>query len=143
MQGLADGYFVLPYTIGDYLSNEISTGEISTDIPEFEKSEKEILEKLKKLISNKGKKSVDYYHKKLGKIMWNKCGMSRNEKDLKSAIKEIKDLRNSLETSLKELRLNSNSNAKDSKLELDANIYVSLLWTTLATGIVYYTFTAL
>ena len=66
MQGLADGYFVLPYTIGDYLSNEISTGEISTDIPEFEKSEKEILEKLKKLISNKGEKSVDYYHKKLG-----------------------------------------------------------------------------
>mgnify|MGYP003301168830 FL=1 len=87
MQGLADGYFVLPYTIGDYLSNEISTGEISTDLPEFDKSEKEISEKLKKLISNKGEKSVDYYHKKLGKIMWNKCGMSRNEKDLKSAIK--------------------------------------------------------
>ena len=93
MQGLADGYFVLPYTIGDYLSNEISTGEISTDLPEFEKSEKEISEKLKKLISNKGEKSVDYYHKKLGKIMWNKCGMSRNEKELKSAIKEIKELR--------------------------------------------------
>ena len=63
MQGLADGYFVLPYTIGDYLSNEISTGEISTDLPEFEKSEKEISEKLKKLISNKGEKSVDYYTK--------------------------------------------------------------------------------
>ena len=63
--------------------------------------------------------------------------------ELNSKHKEIKDLRNSLETSLKELRLNSNSNAKDSKLELDANIYVSLLWTTLATGIVYYTFTAL
>ncbi len=101
MQGLADGYFVLPYTIGDYLSNEISTGEISTDIPEFEKSEKEILEKLKKLISNKGEKSVDYYHKKLGKIMWNKCGMSRNEKDLKSAIKEIKDLREDFHNNVK------------------------------------------
>ena len=101
MQGLADGYFVLPYTIGDYLSNEISTGEISTDIPEFEKSEKEILEKLKKLISNKGKKSVDYYHKKLGKIMWNKCGMSRNEKDLKSAIKEIKELREDFHNNVK------------------------------------------
>ena len=101
MQGLADGYFVLPYTIGDYLSNEISTGEISTDIPEFEKSEKEILEKLKKLISNKGEKSVDYYHKKLGKIMWNKCGMSRNEKDLKSAIKEIKELREDFHNNVK------------------------------------------
>ena len=101
MQGLADGYFVLPYTIGDYLSNEISTGEISTDIPEFAKSEKDILEKLKKLISNKGEKSVDYYHKKLGKIMWNKCGMSRNEKDLKSAIKEIKDLREDFHNNVK------------------------------------------
>ena len=101
MQGLADGYFVLPYTIGDYLSNEISTGEISTDLPEFEKSEKEISEKLKKLISNKGEKSVDYYHKKLGKIMWNKCGMSRNEKDLKSAIKEIKDLREDFHKNVK------------------------------------------
>ena len=101
MQGLADGYFVLPYTIGDYLSNEISTGEISTDLPEFEKSEKEILEKLKKLISNKGEKSVDYYHKKLGKIMWNKCGMSRNEKDLKSAIKEIKELREDFHKNVK------------------------------------------
>lgn len=101
MQGLADGYFVLPYTIGDYLSNEISTGEISIDLPEFEKSEKEVLEKLKKLISNKGEKSVDYYHKKLGKIMWNKCGMSRNEKDLKSAIKEIKDLREDFHKNVK------------------------------------------
>ena len=101
MQGLADGYFVLPYTIGDYLSNEISTGEISTDIPEFEKSEKEVLEKLKKLISNKGEKSVDYYHKKLGKIMWNKCGMSRNENDLKSAIKEIKELREDFHNNVK------------------------------------------
>jgi len=101
MQGLADGYFVLPYTIGDYLSNEISTGEISTDLPEFEKSEKEVSEKLKKLISNKGDKSVDYYHKKLGKIMWNKCGMSRNEKDLKSAIKEIKELREDFHKNVK------------------------------------------
>ena len=101
MQGLADGYFVLPYTIGDYLSNEISTGEISTDLPEFEKSEKEVSEKLMKLISNKGEKSVDYYHKKLGKIMWNKCGMSRNEKDLKSAIKEIKELREDFHKNVK------------------------------------------
>ena len=101
MQGLADGYFVLPYTVGDYLSDEISTGEISTDLPEFDKSEKEISEKLKKLVSNKGEKSVDYYHKKLGKIMTNKCGMSRNEKDLKSAIKEIKELREDFHKNVK------------------------------------------
>ncbi len=93
MQGLADGYFVLPYTIGDYLSDEISTGKISTDSPEFEKSEKVVNDQIEKLINNKGKNSVDYYHKKLGKIMWNKCGMSRNEKDLKAAIKEIQELR--------------------------------------------------
>ncbi|MDG1337575.1 MAG: fumarate reductase/succinate dehydrogenase flavoprotein subunit [Flavobacteriaceae bacterium] len=93
MQGLADGYFVLPYTIGDYLSEEISTGKIPTDSPEFDKSEKVVNDKIEKLINNKGKNSVDYYHKKLGKIMWDKCGMSRNEKDLKTAIKEIQELR--------------------------------------------------
>jgi len=93
MQGLADGYFVLPYTIGDYLSDEIRTGKISTDTPEFIKVEEEVRVKLAKLIHNKGKNPVDYYHKKLGKIMWNKCGMSRNEKGLKEAIIEIKSLR--------------------------------------------------
>jgi len=94
MQGLADGYFVLPYTIGDYLSDDISTGKISTDTKEFEESEKAVQNLLTKLISNKGKNSVDYYHKKLGKIMWNKCGMSRNQNDLVDAINEIKKLRN-------------------------------------------------
>ena len=93
MQGLADGYFVLPYTIGDYLSDDISTGKISTDGKEFEESEKGVQDLLLKLISNKGKNSVDYYHKKLGKIMWNKCGMSRNQNDLVDAINEIKKLR--------------------------------------------------
>ena len=93
MQGLADGYFVLPYTIGDYLSDDISTGKISTDSKEFEESEKGVQDLLLKLISNKGKNSVDYYHKKLGKIMWNKCGMSRNQNDLVDAINEIKKLR--------------------------------------------------
>jgi len=93
MQGLADGYFVLPYTIGDYLSDDIRTGPISIDNPEFEKAEKYVKESLEKLINGKGKNSVDYYHKRLGKIMWNKCGMSRNKKELKEAIKEIKNLR--------------------------------------------------
>ena len=93
MQGLADGYFVLPYTIGDYLSDDIRTGEISTDSPEFETAEKSVKEIIKHFINNDGTKPVDYFHKKLGKIMWNKCGMSRNEKDLKEAITEIAELR--------------------------------------------------
>lgn len=93
MQGLADGYFVLPYTIGDYLSDDIRTGAISTETEEFVQAEEAVREKLEKLMSGSGKHSVDYYHKKLGKIMWNKCGMSRNEKELKKAISEIAALR--------------------------------------------------
>ena len=93
MQGLADGYFVLPYTIGDYLSHDIRTGPIATDSPEFDAAETEVKERITKLISIKGEHSVDYYHKKLGKIMWNKCGMSRNGKELQEAIDEISALR--------------------------------------------------
>ena len=94
MQGLADGYFVLPYTIGDYLSDDISTGPIPTDTIEFENAELEAIKKLDFFVNNKGKHSVDYFHKKLGKIMWNKCGMARNSKELKEAINEISELRN-------------------------------------------------
>ncbi len=93
MQGLADGYFVLPYTIGDYLSDDIRTGAIPTDSPEFDQAEKDVRARLEKLMSGRGIHSVDYYHKKLGKIMWNKCGMSRNEKELKEAVEEIAELR--------------------------------------------------
>ncbi len=93
MQGLADGYFVLPYTIGDYLSKDIRTGKIPTDSPEFEASEKEVRDRIEKLMNGKGTHSVDYYHKILGKIMWNKCGMSRNAKELQEAIDEISALR--------------------------------------------------
>ena len=93
MQGLADGYFVLPYTIGDYLADDIRTGKISTETPEFEAAEKEVRERIEFFVNNKGTHSVDYYHKKLGKIMWDKCGMSRNAEGLKTAIQEISDLR--------------------------------------------------
>tara|TARA_B100001989_G_C24309117_1_gene349580 strand:- start:47 stop:637 length:591 start_codon:yes stop_codon:yes gene_type:complete len=93
MQGLADGYFVLPYTIGDYLSSDIRTGKISTDLPEFEVAEKEAFDKLNYFIQNKGSKPVDFYHKKLGRIMWDKCGMSRNKEELLEAIDEIKKLK--------------------------------------------------
>lgn len=93
MQGLADGYFVLPYTIGDYLADDIRTGPIANDTPEFMEAEKNVSKLLSKLISNKGSKSVDHFHKRLGKIMWNNCGMSRNEEGLKKAIEEIRALR--------------------------------------------------
>jgi len=93
MQGLADGYLVLPYTIGDYLSNDIRTGSIDTNLPEFEKAEAAVKAQLEAFVSNKGTHTVDYYHRKLGKIMWDKCGMSRNAKGLKEAITEIKALR--------------------------------------------------
>jgi succinate dehydrogenase / fumarate reductase flavoprotein subunit len=93
MQGLADGYFVLPYTIGDYLSDDIRTGAIPTDSKEFEEAEQQVRDRMEKLMGGSGIHSVDYYHKKLGKIMWNKCGMARNEKELKEAIEEISALR--------------------------------------------------
>lgn len=93
MQGLADGYFVIPYTIGDYLADDIRTGKISTSTPEFDEAEKQVKERLNHFINNKGTKPVDHFHKKLGKIMWDKCGMARNEKGLKEAIAEIQELK--------------------------------------------------
>ncbi len=93
MQGLADGYFVLPYTIGDYLSDDIRTGPISTDTPEFEEAEKSVKDRLEAFINNKGTKSVDYFHKRLGRVMWDKVGMARNEQGLKEAIEEIRQIR--------------------------------------------------
>ena len=93
MQGLADGYFVIPYTIGAYLSNEIRTKAISTDHEAFVEAEKNVNGLLQKLLNIKGTKSVDHFHKRLGKIMWEKCGMARNAEGLKSAINEIRALR--------------------------------------------------
>ncbi len=94
MQGLADGYFVIPYTIGDYLADEIRTGDIDTNHEAFAEAEKEVVGSIEKLMNTKGKKhSVDYYHKKLGRIMWDKCGMARNAQGLTEAIKEIQELR--------------------------------------------------
>jgi len=92
MQGLADGYFVIPYTIGDYLATH-KFGAVSTDHQEFKKSEEEIKGFVQRLLSIKGKTTVDEIHKKLGKLMWNKVGMARNEKGLKEVISEISSLR--------------------------------------------------
>lgn len=93
MQGLADGYFVIPYTIGEYLAHDIRTGKIPTDSPEFEAAEKVVRERIEKFLNSKGTKPVDYFHKRLGKVMWDKCGMARNAEGLKQAIEEIKAIR--------------------------------------------------
>ncbi|WP_340076010.1 fumarate reductase/succinate dehydrogenase flavoprotein subunit [Leptobacterium sp. I13] len=114
MQGLADGYFVLPYTIGDYLSQDIRTGKIPTDTPEFDEAEKNVKTQIESLINNKGIYSVDHYHKKLGKIMWDKCGMARNEKGLKEAIEEIAALR---EDFYKNVKVPGIANSKNAELE--------------------------
>ena len=93
MQGLADGYFVLPYTIGNYLADDIRTGEIPTTSPEFDEAETKVKAQIDGFLNNEGTKPVDYFHKKLGSIMWEKCGMARNEKGLTEAISEIQALR--------------------------------------------------
>ncbi|TBW27864.1 fumarate reductase/succinate dehydrogenase flavoprotein subunit [Gramella sp. KN1008] len=114
MQGLADGYFVLPYTIGNYLADDIRTGPIPTDSPEFEAAEKEVRDQIDKLINNKGSKSVDHFHKLLGKIMWNKVGMARNAEGLKEAIEEIKQLR---EEFWKDVKVPGSANEMNAELE--------------------------
>ena len=93
MQGLADGYFVLPYTIGAFLSNEIRTPKINTSSPEFDAAEKNTKDTLNKLINIKGNQSVESFHKRLGTIMWDRCGMARNAEGLIQARKEIQALR--------------------------------------------------
>jgi succinate dehydrogenase / fumarate reductase flavoprotein subunit len=93
MQGLADGYFVLPYTVSDYLANEIRTGKIPTDSPEFDAAENDVKESINRFLNNKGTKSVDYFHKRLGLIMWNKVGMGRSQEGLNEAIEEIRSLK--------------------------------------------------
>jgi succinate dehydrogenase / fumarate reductase flavoprotein subunit len=93
MQGLADGYFVLPYTIGNYLADEIRTGKISTQSPEFDEAEKNVRKQIDTLLKNNGTEPVDHYHRRLGKVMWDKCGMARSEKGLKEAIAEIQQIR--------------------------------------------------
>jgi len=101
MQGLADGYFVLPYTIGDFLANDIRTGPISTKTKEFDVAEEKVKSTIDKLMNINGKKSVDYFHKKLGKIMWEFAGMARNKEGLEHAISEIKNIRDEFWTNVR------------------------------------------
>lgn len=114
MQGLADGYFVIPYTIGNYLAGEIRTKPIPTDHPAFDEAEKNVQERLDKLMGIRGKYSVDHFHKALGKIMWNKCGMSRNKQGLQEAIQEVRALR---EEFWKKVRIPGTQNELNPELE--------------------------
>ncbi len=114
MQGLADGYFVLPYTIGDYLADDIRTGSISTETKEFDEAEKEVKDRIDFFMSNSGTKSVDHFHKRLGKVMWDKVGMARNEKELKEAMAEIKAIR---EEFWKEVKVPGSANEMNLELE--------------------------
>lgn len=114
MQGLADGYFVLPYTIADYLSADIRTGQIPTTSSEFEAAEKEIKDKVNFFLTNKGTHSVDYFHKKLGNVMWNKVGMGRTPEGLAEAIKEIEEIRNDF---WKNVKVPGEANGMNTELE--------------------------
>ena len=114
MQGLADGYFVIPYTIGDYLSEEIRTKVIPTDNEAFVVAEAKVQDHINKLMNIKGTKSVDYFHKRLGKIMWDKCGMARNKEGLIWAISEIKSLRKEFWSNV---RVPGDANEFNSELE--------------------------
>ncbi len=93
MQGLADGYFVIPYTLGNYLADDIRTASIPTDHPAFEEAEKKVSDRINQLMGINGKQTVESFHKRLGKIMWDKCGMARNVNGLQEAISEIQALK--------------------------------------------------
>ena len=114
MQGLADGYFVLPYTIQDYLADDIGTARMSTDLPEFREAEENVATKMKRLLAVQGKTSVDTFHKKLGHIMWDHIGMSRNQEGLKKAVHMIRDLR---EEFWKDVRVTGELNDLNPELE--------------------------
>ena len=101
MQGLADGYFVLPYTIGTYLSNEINKDKVTSSDSAFKDAEKDVSNKIDSYLTNDGKRTVESLHKDLGQIMWNHCGMSRNKKDLSKALNEIKELKNTFWSDVK------------------------------------------
>lgn len=114
MQGLADGYFVIPYTLGSYLSKKISTPKTDVSHPAFEEAEKEVKTRLEKLISINGSRTVDDFHKKLGNIMWDKVGMSRNAEGLQWAITEIQKLRKEF---WQDVRVPGTANSKNQELE--------------------------
>lgn len=114
MQGLADGYFVLPYTIQNYLANEIRVKRMDTNLPEFTEAENKVRDRIKRLMDIKGTKSVDHFHKELGKIMWEYVGMARNEGGLKKAIEMIRALRSEF---WKDVRITGSADEMNPELE--------------------------
>jgi len=114
MQCSGEGYFILPVTIGDYLADEIKTPRISTDHPEFEKAEKEVKEKIDKLMAINGKQTPTTFHKRLGKIMWDYCGMARNEKGLQKAMIMVQELE---EEFWKDLKVSDSAKELNQELE--------------------------
>jgi succinate dehydrogenase / fumarate reductase flavoprotein subunit len=114
MQGLADGYFILPYTIGTYLSKEINNEAVGTDDSAFSKTLEESKGTIDKLLSNQGKRTVESLHKELGLIMWNNCGMSRNQQDLDKAIQQIGELK---KTFWSDVKVPGKSDTINSELE--------------------------
>ncbi len=114
MQGLADGYFVVPYTAGNYLADEIRTATIPTTHPAFEETEKAVADRINRLMNVKGSQTIESFHKRLGKIMWDKCGMARNAEGLKWAIGEIRKLK---EEFWKDVRIPGDINEMNPELD--------------------------
>ena len=119
MQGLADGYFILPYTIGDYLAKEIQTPKINTNTKEFDEAEKHVTDRLRRLYDIKGTKSPDHFHKELGHIMWEYIGMAREAAGLKKAIELIAELKKDF---YKNLRITGEFTAMNNELEKAARV---------------------
>lgn len=114
LQASVDGYFIAPYTIANYLADEIHTGKISPDAPEFETAEQSVKEQIKSFMNIKGSKTVDYFHKTLGKLLYDYCGLARNEEGLKYAIEEIRKLKQEF---YRDVRVSGQGNQMNTELE--------------------------
>ena len=114
LQASVDGYFIAPYTIANYLANEIHTGKISTDHIEFDRAEEQVRKQIEALLNIKGSKTVDYFHKTLGKLLYDYCGLARNEKGLRYAIGEIRKLKDEF---FKDVIVSGEANTLNTELE--------------------------
>ncbi len=114
LQASVDGYFIAPYTLANYLSNEIQAGKISTDSVEFENAENHVKHQIESFININGTKTVDYFHKSLGKLLYDYCGLARNEKGLKYAIEEIRKLKQEF---YRDVKVSGQGNTMNTELE--------------------------
>ncbi|MEX1179051.1 MAG: fumarate reductase/succinate dehydrogenase flavoprotein subunit [Nitriliruptor sp.] len=123
MQGLADGYFVLPYTIGDYLAPSLGEPKVETTAPEFVEAEADVEARQQKWLNSKGTRSVDHFHRELGKIMWDNCGMARSRASLEKALAEIPALRAEFETDVRVLGTHQTQNSSLEKVQRVADFF--------------------